>query len=471
MLFNSYIFIFVLLPVSLAGYFLLNRAKFSRPAMAWLCLMSLVFYGWVTPLYLPVICVSIAANYALASAMTLTKHKKAAFAAALAVNLGVLFFYKYYDFFIGNVNRVLKTDLVLLRLLLPLGISFFTFQQLSYVIDVYKGSAPRYKFLDYAAFILFFPQLVAGPICLHSEIIPQFEDAKLKRFNFANFAPGLLAFALGLAKKTLIADQLGAIANLGFAAPDALNTAGALVSMFCYTLQIYFDFSGYSDMATGISLMFNIRQPQNFDSPYRSLTILEFWKRWHMTLTRFFTAYVYFPLGGSRKGTLRTYLNVMAVFVISGFWHGAGWTFILWGFLHGIFSVVTRIFRKTFEERIHPAFNWLLTFGFVNAAWVLFRSESLQSALTFFRRLSALDFAGGIPDALTDVGVFAGQPQIVVLIAIALCVFASVQLKNTNERLANFRPKVSAAISAVILLVLSVLSISGGVSTFLYWNF
>lgn len=232
------------------------------------------------------------------------------------------------DFFIENINSIFNASFELKNLLLPLGISFFTFQQLSFVIDNYKENIKEYSFRQYALFVVFFPQLIAGPIVLNNETIPQFEDKDKKKLSYENFAKGLMAFAFGLAKKVLIADSLENIVNYGFYNISGLGATNAIFVMLSYTMQIYFDFSGYCDMATGIAKMFNIDLPINFNSTYKSLSVTEFWKRWHITLSKFLRTYIYFPLGGNRKGTIRTYINLFIVFLVSGLWHGANYTFI-----------------------------------------------------------------------------------------------------------------------------------------------
>ena len=309
MLFNSYIFVLAFLPITLLGYYGFNKIpkQGNTIAKSWLLVASLFFYGYFNWSYLAIIVVSILVNYVLSQMMLRSEKstvRKIAFALGLILNIGCLFYYKYYDFFISNINTVFKTSFALTNVILPLGISFFTFQQLSYVIDSYKKKVPQYNILDYSLFVTFFPQLIAGPIVLHNEIVPQFADKENQHFNYDNFGKGIYAFSIGLAKKVLLADTFGIIANWGFGNIDTLDTVNALIVMLAYTLQIYLDFSGYSDMAIGLGYMFNIELPMNFNSPYKAITVVDFWKRWHMTLTRFFTTYIYIPLGGSRGGVL-----------------------------------------------------------------------------------------------------------------------------------------------------------------------
>ncbi|MBR2943138.1 MAG: MBOAT family protein, partial [Clostridia bacterium] len=395
MLFNSYVFMLAFLPVTLIVYFLLGKLPERIPLnKLFLTIMSFVFYGYNNPKYVPIIVGSILINYALSQCMLIAEKKWLRLPLmwlGLFLNLGVLFYFKYHNFFVSNMNSLLGTHWLLNNVALPLGISFFTFQQLSYVIDSYRRTVPRYNILDYALFVTFFPQLIAGPIVLHSEIVPQFADPKNRKFNFDNFAPGLYAFALGLFKKVIVADTFGVAVEAGFADALSLNTAEAWFVAIGYTLQLYFDFSGYCDMATGIGLMFNIKIPLNFNSPYKAMNIREFWQRWHMTLSRFLTSYIYFPLGGSRKGIARTCVNLMVVFLASGLWHGAGWLFLLWGLMHGAASVFYRLFRKQYDA-MHPALQWIVTFLFVVVAWVFFRATSMQDALAVCKSMLMMDF-------------------------------------------------------------------------------
>ena len=477
MLFNSYVFILAFLPLTLLGYYLLGRLPERIPLnKLFLVLASFVFYGYNNPRYVPIIVCSILVNYALSQGMLIARRKcirLPLMLLGLALNLGVLFYFKYHDFFVSNMNSAFGLHFALNNLALPLGISFFTFQQLSYVIDSYKRTVPRYNILDYALFVTFFPQLVAGPIVLHSEIVPQFADPKNRRFNFDNFAPGLYAFALGLFKKVIVADTFGVAVEAGFGAAQTLNTAEAWFVALGYTLQLYFDFSGYCDVATGVALMFNIKLPLNFNSPYKSLNIREFWQRWHMTLSRFLTNYIYFPLGGSRKGTVRTCINLMIVFLASGLWHGAGWLFLLWGLLHGLASVLYRLFRRQYDA-LHPALQWLLTFGFVVVAWVFFRATSLADAMAILKSMVMMNF-GPLRSEITSAfalpgGFHPGYNALYMLVWYAASLFACLGMRNTYEKTMAFRPTLANACSTVILILYCVLSLSG-VSVFLYFNF
>lgn len=477
MLFNSYVFMLAFLPLTLIVYFLLGRLPERIPLnKLFLVLASFVFYGYNNPSYVPIIAGSILINYVL-SQMMLSSEKKAVrlplMLLGLALNLGVLFYFKYHDFFAENINLAFGTKFSLYHLALPLGISFFTFQQLSYVIDSYQRTVPRYNILDYALFVTFFPQLVAGPIVLHSEIVPQFADTKNRSFNFDNFAPGLYAFALGLFKKVIIADTFGIAVEAGFAAAQNLNTLEAWLIAIGYTLQLYFDFSGYCDVATGVGLMFNIKIPLNFNSPYKSLNIREFWQRWHITLSRFLTTYIYFPLGGNRKGTLRTYVNLMIVFLASGLWHGAGWLFLLWGLMHGAASVLYRIFKKPYD-RMPRCIQWAVTFLFVVVAWVFFRATSMADATGLLSSMFSMNFGpvrDGIVSAFELPGGILSRFNLIIMAAwYALSLFSCVFLRNTYEKTMDFKPTLLNAFLTVALILYVTLSLSN-VSVFLYFNF
>ena len=492
MLFNSYIFVLFFLPCCIGVYFALNRMEKPKMAMCFLLGMSLWFYGFFNPSYLLIICTSIVINYLFyrimrrcrAASGGKTLGMKLLLVVALLLNVGLLFYFKYFDFFIENINILFRTDFMLRHIMLPLGISFFTFQQLSFVIDAYKGELPDYQFIDYACFVTYFPQLVAGPIVTHDELVPQFMDQSKKRFNWDNFAQGLYAFVMGLAKKVLLADVLGVAVNWGFGNIEGLDAVEAVIVTFAYTMQIYFDFSGYCDMAIGMAKMMNIDLPLNFDSPYKALDIREFWDRWHKTLTRFFTNYIYIPLGGSRRGALRTYLNIMIVYLVSGIWHGANWTFIFWGICHGLFCVLTRHFDRFFKK-LPPVLGWLLTFVFVNVMWIFFRADSIADAFVILRKIGSLSADGINPDLVncfvtaewklvftkllrTD---FVKNFPTIIMGATLLIPFATVLgMDNVYERMCRLKPTFLKAIIIAAVLVLCICSFSG-VSTFLYFNF
>lgn len=382
MLFNSFEFIFVFLPIVLLAYFGLNRLNLHQWAKGVLVLASLYFYAFFNTSYLPIIVSSILVNYGVAVGMRKWDGvtKKVLFGIGLLFNLGMLGYFKYTDFMIENVNALFNTNYTLKNILLPLGISFFTFQQLAFVVDTYKNKGRLPKFLDYCNFVTFFPQLIAGPIVLPEEMLPQFEDKANRNPRAKNLFDGIFIFSVGLAKKVIIADSIAVFANAGYNLdlPHYTMAEAWLISL-SYTFQLYFDFSGYCDMAIGIGKMFNINLPLNFNAPYRATNFQDFWRRWHITLNRFLTQYVYIPLGGSRRKEVRVYFNIGIVFLISGIWHGAGWTFVVWGICHGIGVMIHRIWKK----KGYSMPSWLgmfITFFFINILWVLFRADNMHEA-------------------------------------------------------------------------------------------
>jgi D-alanyl-lipoteichoic acid acyltransferase DltB (MBOAT superfamily) len=403
MLFNSYEFLFLFLPTVLAGFFLLSAGKWFRAAAAWLALASLFFYGYWSPRYVILLMSSVGLNFAAGYAMAARRqagHQKQARAilvGALAANLGTLAYFKYADFLINSINVAAHSGLPLLHVILPIGISFFTFTQIAFLVDTYHGKVRESRFVPYVLFVTFFPHLIAGPVLHHSEMMPQFARRETYAFDTANFLLGTMFLVMGLFKKVVLADGIQP-----FVAPvfDSVHTY-ALVpieawgGVLAYTLQLYFDFSGYSDMAVGLAKMVNVDLPLNFNSPYQAANISDFWRRWHMTLSRFLRDYLYIPLGGNRKGPLRRYVNLMITMLLGGLWHGAGWTFAIWGGLHGLYLVVHQLWQSVFERfgagqagssaephrAVGRVFAWALTFLSVVVAWVFFRANSLQSAL------------------------------------------------------------------------------------------
>ncbi|MDE7205014.1 MAG: MBOAT family protein [Lachnospiraceae bacterium] len=487
MLFNSYIFIFLFFPLVVTGYYWLHHMKLGKAALGYLIVMSMVFYGYNSIQYLAILIVSILVNNLLVNGMDKT-HGLAArrlfLMTGLLYNIGILFYFKYFDFFIENVNAVLKTDYQFLRLALPLGISFYTFQQLSYVIDSYRGDCERYSLLEYAAYVSFFPQLIAGPIVYHDELIPQLRAEENHHIQYENLCKGIYAFALGMAKKVLVADTLSKVVTVGYAEVGALNSISTILVMICYSMQIYFDFSGYCDMAYGIGFMFNVELPVNFNSPYKAASVREFWDRWHMTLTRFFTKYIYIPLGGSRKGTARTYVNIMIVFLVSGIWHGANWTFILWGVVNGLGNLYDRLFDRILQK-IPRKLRVVVTFCFCTAAWSMFRAESVGQGLQMIGNLKVYGdgrLYGEIAEVFNQIievrllGRLGLQPLIqacpwfMLTFFAFLLILACLVLRNTQEKVNDSRYGVKRMMLIVGLLLWSILSLSE-VSEFLYFNF
>ena len=385
MLFNSVIFISVFLPLALLGWYLLQKLENPGFAKTFLIGMSFWFYGYYNIRYLWILLVSLVFNYFVSVLFNRKTGSKVLFAAGIFGNLGLLFYFKYFNFFVDNCNFFLHTDIRLEQIALPLGISFFTFQQLSFVSERYKGAAPHYSILDYGFFVSFFPQLVAGPIVLHNELVPQLQSRNNRRFSISDFYDGMTLFILGLAKKVLLADSLAVLVNAEYENIAALDTPSAWVVICWYMAELYFDFSGYCDMARGIAGMFGFRLPENFDSPFKATSVREFWRRWHMTLSRFLSQYIYFPLGGNRKGKARQCLNLLVVFLVSGLWHGANWTFILWGLMHGLAAVFETLFPKVRFPK--DWMNRLATSIFVTLSFSVFRSDSLKQAGLLWQKL------------------------------------------------------------------------------------
>ncbi len=500
MLFNSYIFVLFFLPVVLMGYFLFNKFKKYNIAEIFLLIMSLWFYAYFNIRYIFIILFSIILNYTISNSMLIYENKikkKILLLIGILFNVGILFYYKYLYFFITTINTVFQTSLNTYTILLPLGISFFTFQQLSYLIDSYQEKTRRYNFLEYALFVTFFPQLIAGPIVLHDEIIPQINDVTKKNFNAENFAKGIQAFSQGMAKKVLIADTLSGVVNFGYENIRDLSTLDVIIVILSYTFQIYFDFSGYCDMAIGIGKMFNIDIHINFNSPYKSLTIDEFWKRWHITLTRFLRTYIYFPLGGNKKGNFRTYINLVIVFFISGLWHGANYTFIVWGILHGVAMLFNRKFKR-YINKIPNAVLWIITFMFINITWVFFRADSVGQAIEMINQLLNFnDFSitreiqnifllDEIMLFLTSLSFFIKITNIESLIYFSSILFDFIMnniayiilvfltgltllTQNTFEKISK-KLMVRDALFSAVILAWSILSFSK-ISEFLYFNF
>ena len=486
MLFNSYVFVLAFLPICIIGYFLLNKLNYTA-ANLFLFAMSVFFYGYLNPSYVLIIISSIVCNYFISAFLSKEGKKstrKLIFILGIIFNLGLLGYFKYMDFFIKNINGIFRTDLALLKIALPLGISFFTFQQISYLADVYSGSTKKYPFIGYACYVCFFPQLVAGPIVSHDEFFPQFLNSENRKINFNNLGVGIYLFSLGLAKKVLIADIFGKAVDTAYSeyvSIESFNSLTAIFIVFAYAIQLYFDFSGYSDMAIGIGKMFNINLPINFDSPYKAHSINDFWSRWHLTLTRFFTKYVYIPLGGNRRGKARTYVNIMIVFFLSGLWHGADWTFVFWGVCHGLLVVIGRMGKKAFDV-IPKWIGRIYTFVVVSLLWVFFRSETFGQAFSLIRRV----FTGGKGFIHSDYTkafvvpefafVFYGRDimsripsAFTVAYTIAAC-FIVFFMKNNEKDYMKKSFTVGKALISAFLLMWCVFSFQN-VSTFLYFNF
>lgn len=391
MLFNSLPYIFCFLPVTVIVYYLLLKNRLVLFSKVWLVIASVAFYSWWDPKYTTLLLASMLINFALGSSFnakifeTQTK-RKALLIFSVAFNILVLGYFKYMNFFIDNVNWVLHTHIEISKIVLPLGISFFTFTQIAYLVDAYKKEAKEYDFLSYMLFVTFFPHLIAGPILHHKEMMPQFDDVKRKVLRYKNLILGLFLFTIGFFKKVYLADTFSVYVAQGFNSTSELSMFEGIIAMLSYTFQIYFDFSGYTDMALGSAKMLNIDLPLNFNSPYKAVSVQDFWKRWHITLSRFLRDYIYIPLGGNRKGELRTYTNLLTTMLIGGLWHGASWLFVLWGLMHGIAQCIHKLYLKT-NIKIPKFIAVLITFIFINLSWVVFRAENTDMALKIYKSI------------------------------------------------------------------------------------
>jgi len=511
MLFNSYPFLCVFLPVVLAGFFLLARASHALAA-GWLAVVSLVFYGWWNPVYVALLLGSIVFNFQTGLAIvrrTGTPAGKRLLVFGLAANLLLLGWFKYADFFAATLNHAAGADLPLLHIVLPLGISFFTFTQIAFLVDAWQGKAAEYRFTHYCLFVTYFPHLIAGPILHHAEMMPQFARRDIYRWDWQSVATGFTLFFIGLFKKTVIADNIAIYARPVFDTADALTLVDAWGGALAYTFQLYFDFSGYTDMALGLSLLFGVRLPLNFDSPYKATSIIDFWRRWHMTLSRFLRDYLYIPLGGGRRGPARRYVNLTVTMLLGGLWHGANWTFVVWGALHGFYLLVNHAWREL-RQRLGWTRSYgrpgafmavLLTFTATVVAWVFFRAETMDRALAilhamagangvtlpyrWFEKLGTLgSWLAGQGVRFENTATFGGGAQLNWLILCALIVWLA---PNSQQVLRAFRPALGVEpdgtqpwwqwrpalpwlAATTIAAVLAVLSLTE-VSEFIYFQF
>lgn len=509
MLFNSYIFIFGFAPLVTTIFFLLGKRN-PTFAIAWLTLASLFFYAWWEPKSLLIICSSMLVNYLFGYTLMFRQKnlsneaKTAVLWAGVLVNLLLLGYFKYAHFFANQwhwlINGVQGTQAAKN---LPLGISFFTFVQIAFLVDAYRKEKMQYGPLEYSFFVTYYPHLIAGPIIHHSNVIPRLQEKDTFRLRLDNISVGIFLFAVGLFKKTVLADSVAAFVPGVFDAHSAqpLTLFEAWAGAISYTLQIYFDFSGYSDMALGLSKMLNIELPVNFYSPYKAQNIIDFWRRWHISLSRFLRDYLYISLGGNRKGAIRRYINLMITMVLGGLWHGAGWTFIVWGFLHGIYLIINHAWNAS-RLKLPRIASRVLTLTAVTIAWVFFRANDMKSA---FRVLGSMFGAGGISmgssilkhvPALSALGIKGegffpkmaefqggGVLWLAALSFIALFAPNSIELlatykpANGLENLSNsnrfnimWRPSFGWAVCGALLLLVGIIHISRG-SVFLYFQF
>ena len=494
MIFSSPEFLFAFLPLTLLGFVLL--AGRMRLALGWLVLCSLFFYGWWEPVYLLLLGGSVAGNFLLAATMARNRGlSKSLLIIGVTANLAALGWFKYAGFLTDNLSGLLGFAPGSFDIVLPLAISFFTFQQIAFLVDCHRGIAHEYNLLDYTLFVCFFPQLIAGPIVHHKDVIPQFSALRGQAYDTDNLRVGLTVLLIGLFKKVVIADGLAEVATPIFGAADAGQTvtpAAAWIGALCYTFQLYFDFSGYSDMAIGAARMFGIRLPENFNSPYKSRSIIDFWRRWHMTLSRFLQDYLYIPLGGNRKGPTRRLINLMITMLLGGLWHGAGWTFVFWGGLHGAYLMINHAWRSyggglrkgLVTVPGYQLFSWGLCFLAVLIAWVFFRAETFAGAQTMLNAMAQLsELPGGFGRSRDLVSV--SHMLLLALAAVIAFTLPNVQSWMARERVVLTSREIEpfrwgwqrtavwgglAAVPAVIALY-KIIYLQNRVTEFIYFQF
>ena len=491
MLFNSYEFIFVFLPISFFVYFYLNHKRLTIASKAWLIFASLFFYSWWNVMYLPLILMSILFNYMISSMMVeydVEKNKlcsrKFLFQLGLVFNIGLLSYFKYTDFFIANVNLTFGTNIDFLQLALPLAISFFTLQQIAFLVDSYEGLVKEKSFINYAVFVTFFPQLIAGPIVHHKEMMPQFFSVRNKVMSFRNIALGLFIFSIGFFKKAVLADTFAVWATAGFDTATTLNLFEAWATSLSYTFQLYFDFSGYTDMAIGAALLFNIKLPINFSSPYKATGMIDFWKRWHITLTNFITTYIYTPIIRSfnKLSFNKAMFATVITFLIAGLWHGASWMFIIFGGLNGLGIVVNHYWQKKIKIKMNRHLAWFITFNFINITFVFFRAKEWDDAAKVLESMFSLDNIVLHPlfqnklEFLTQYGIsFGGMFEHILgsrwTIVMLFFAFIFIHLFNNSvEKLESLKLNYKTAIFSGLIFICGMLSFYQ-ISEFLYFNF
>lgn len=490
MLFNSPEYIFLFFPVVALFYFFLNSKQQWRTASIWLVIASLFFYGYWNPKYIVLIVLSIGFNFLLGESLQ-KNSRKLILTIGIVLNLGFLAYYKYANFVVDNINLFLANPIQLAKIELPLAISFFTFLQIAYLVDCYQRKVKETNFVHYALFVTYFPHLIAGPLVHHQELMPEFSVAENKKIHWNNIFRGLCIFSIGLFKKVFIADSFAEWARMGFDSSGTLGFVDAWGSSLSYTLQLYFDFSGYTDMAIGASIILNIKLPINFNSPYKALDIQDFWRRWHMTLSRWLREYLYIPLGGNRNGSFFTGINLMITFLLGGLWHGASWNFVIWGALHGFAVTAHRIWHTT-GVRLPRSLAWFMTFMYVNIAWVFFRAKTLPDSLRMLEAMtdiSSFSISGSFATTFNYLFSFSFIPLLArgselllpvtcllyLLVFFPLCLLAP-NTSEIDQRLAraDFKPTLRWCTWIAILAgipLYQMLFMSSRISEFIYFNF
>jgi len=500
MLFTTSAFVFLFMPVVFVGFFV--AARFSRAVAAvWLCLASLYFYGYWAPKFVPLLLSSIAVNFVVGSRISrasLSPKRELSrsvarrwLIAGVIFNLALLGYFKYHNFFVENANTILGTHFGLSQVVLPIGISFYTFTQIAFLADAYQRGTSEYKLSHYGLFVTYFPHLIAGPVLHHAQIMPQFGSAETYRLQLDAVAGGLVIFTIGLIKKVVFADVVSPYADAVFHAADAgqgVIASEAWLGAFAYTFQLYFDFSGYCDMAVGVSRLFNVQLPYNFDSPYKAASITDFWRRWHMTLSAFLRDYLYIPLGGNRAGSIRRYINLMITMLLGGLWHGASWTFVFWGGLHGIYLMVNHGYRAMATKYIptlsaskaHRVISIGVTFFAVLAAWVFFRAHTFSGASIILHSIvdvSSFSWPDAPHPALWNAGLSPGRGWAWCM-ALGLVAFFGPNSNRIGERTllaCRSSPAVryfllgASLISCIFLVIVN--ESRDVVSPFIYYNF
>lgn len=473
MLFNSYEFIFCFLPITLIIYYALTKKASYKDSKYFLILASVAFYSYWDIRNLPILLTSIAFNFFIGNRIVETK-KKIWLITGITFNILFLAYYKYADFLLDNVNALLYTSFSHLNVALPLGISFFTFTQTAYLVDAYRGETKAYSKSDYLLFVTIFPHLIAGPIIYHKDMIPQFSEINRYKFNIDNFARGITWFVIGLFKKVVIADWMSSIANTVFGHSEHLSILEAWGGSLAYTLQLYFDFSGYSEMAIGIALMFNYNLPINFNAPYKACSIIDFWRRWHITLSTFLKNYLYIPLGGNRNG--HHMRNIMLTMLLGGLWHGAGWTFVIWGGIHGVAICINHLWRKL-NISLPRFITWLLTFNVVNLAWIFFRADSFDQAFNIIKAMTDVSsfcypyskaVAKLFPNISFSHNFLFTSNDVLWIVLFLLCSIVYLSTEDWMEKC--FDSKVSTAMILAICFVYAVSQLNK-MSAFLYFQF
>jgi alginate O-acetyltransferase complex protein AlgI len=496
-LFTSAAFICLFLPVTLTGYFALGK-RHPSAAMLWIFIASVFFYSYWNPAFTLLLLASITANYQIGKQIShrapahliskKTPSQKWLYFGVIA-NLALLAYFKYANFFLDSLHTFLDLAWRMDRVILPIGISFFTFTQIAYLVDTYSKGIREHQFIHYGLFVTYFPHLIAGPVLHHAQMMPQFSSAFTFRFNAENFATGLSFFAIGMLKKIILADGIAPYAEALFSAADQGVTPDfqeAWMGAVAYTLQLYFDFSGYSDMAIGLALMLNTHLPFNFNSPYQATNISAFWRRWHMSLSQFLRDYLYIALGGSQQGVARRYRNLMLTMVLGGLWHGASWSFVVWGFLHGIYLVIHQTFgalcRPAWQSKMrkniaYQCLSWTITILAVIFAWVVFRAETLTGAATIMASMVHPDLGSPTHIQLWNAGLNTSSGMFWCLSLSAIAVIApnsnhiGHRLSVSFQRHPAFSAVLTGASCSVVLFLLMVNSMRDSVSAFIYFNF